>query len=134
MEDVEALANHYAAAGQRETSICYLRRSAAQAAVGMAAQLGALVEISAALNALATAHGMRGLHRERVELARRRLALSRSPGFADMREQVSLLCETPLAQLVVGEFSEALPHLLGAGPWKTNMAASELTGCATTAA
>jgi ATP/maltotriose-dependent transcriptional regulator MalT len=80
----------------------------------MAEQLGAPVELSAALNAQATAYGVRGLHRERVELARRRLALSRGPGFADVREQVSLLCETGLALLVVGEFAQALPYLLEA--------------------
>lgn len=86
----------------------------AQAAVEMAEQLGAPVELSAALHAQATAYGVRGLHRERVALARRRLALSRGPGFADAREQVSLLCEAGLALLVVGEFAEALPHLLEA--------------------
>jgi DNA-binding SARP family transcriptional activator len=86
----------------------------AQAAVEMAEQLGAPVELSAALSALATAYGVRGLHRERVELARRRLALSRGPGFTDARDQVNLLCEFGLALLVVGEFTEALPHLLEA--------------------
>jgi DNA-binding SARP family transcriptional activator len=86
----------------------------ARAAVAMGEQLEAPIELSAALGALDTVYGARGLYRERVQLSQRRLALSRDPRFGDVRERVSLLCQTGNAQLFVGDYAQALPPLLEA--------------------
>lgn len=86
----------------------------ARAAVEMVEQLDAPVELSAALGALDTVYGARGLYRERVQLSQRRLALSRDSRFGDLRERVSLLCQTGNALLFVGDYAQALPHLLEA--------------------
>lgn len=86
----------------------------ANAAVAMGEQLDAPVELSAALGALDTVYGARGLYRERVQLSQRRLALSRDARFGDLRERVSLSCQTGNASLFVGDYAQALPHLLEA--------------------
>lgn len=86
----------------------------ARAAVEMGEQIDAPVELSAALGALDTVYGARGLYRERVQLSQRRLALSRGPHFGDVRERVSLLCQTGNALSFVGDYAQALPHLLEA--------------------
>ena len=86
----------------------------ARAAVAMGELLDAPVELSAALGALDNVYGARGLYRERVQLSQRRLALSRDPRFGDLREQVSLLCQTGNALLFVGDYAQALPYLLEA--------------------
>jgi tetratricopeptide (TPR) repeat protein len=77
----------------------------------MAEQLDAPLELSAALDALATVYGVRGLYRERVQLALRRLALSRDPRFVNKRELCNILCQTANALLLVGEYAQALPYL-----------------------
>src|SRR3970282_1960852 len=86
----------------------------ARAAVEMGEQLDAPVELSAALGALDTVYGARGLYRERVQLSQRRLALSRDSRFGDVREQVNLLCQTGNALSFVGDYAQALPYLLEA--------------------
>lgn len=86
----------------------------ANTAVAMGEQLDTPVELSAAMGALDTVYGARGLYRERVQLSQRRLALSRDPRFGDVRERVSLLCQTGNALSFVGDYAQALPHLLEA--------------------
>ncbi len=86
----------------------------ARTAVAMGEQLDAPVELSAALGALDTVYGARGLYRERVQLAQRRLALSRDPRFGDLRERIDLLCQAGNALAFVGDHAPALPHLLEA--------------------
>jgi serine/threonine protein kinase len=83
----------------------------ALAAVEMAEGLGEPVELSAALGALSLVFGVRGMFRERVDAAKRRLTLSRDPHFSDVREQASVLIEVGASLLRVGEFAEALPYL-----------------------
>jgi len=83
----------------------------ARAAVEMAEQLDAPVELSGALDALATVYGVRGRYRERVQLALRRLGISRDVRFADKQEQCQILCQTGNALLLVGEYAEAMPYL-----------------------
>jgi hypothetical protein len=46
-----------------------------------------------------------------VDLARRRLGLIHDTRFTDGLERLSVLCQTGIALRVVGEFSQALPHL-----------------------
>lgn len=83
----------------------------ANAAIDMAEDLDALVELSAALNTLAAVYGARGLFRERLELSLRRLELSRDPRFEDTREQASILLQTGRAMTMVGEFTRAMSYL-----------------------
>jgi DNA-binding SARP family transcriptional activator len=86
----------------------------ARAAIEMIEQLDLPVELSNALDALSTIYGVRGLYRERVELALRRLTLSRDPRFNDKREHCNILCQTGNALILVGEFAQALSFLLEA--------------------
>ncbi len=86
----------------------------ARAAVAMAEQLDAPMELSAALEALATVYSTQGLLRERMQIALRRLDLSRDPRFSDRREQLNILCELGLALCAVGEYADALTHLVEA--------------------
>jgi tetratricopeptide (TPR) repeat protein len=83
----------------------------AQTAVAMAEQLAAPAELAAALTALETVYGVRGLLRERAALALRSVALSRNPAFGNRQEQCRLLCEVGNALLLVGEYSQALTYL-----------------------
>jgi tetratricopeptide (TPR) repeat protein len=84
----------------------------AQAAVDMAEQLDAPVELSAALEALAKVYFVRGLLPEQLEVSRRRLALSYAPRFGDLRERINILDGISSALILQGEYAEALPHLL----------------------
>jgi DNA-binding SARP family transcriptional activator len=86
----------------------------ARAAVAMAEQIDAPVELAAALLALETVYGVRGLLRERVALALRSVALSRDPRLGNRQEQCRLLCEAGNALLLVGEYVRALSYLLEA--------------------
>jgi DNA-binding SARP family transcriptional activator len=86
----------------------------ARAAVDMAELLDEPVALSAALKALVNVYYGRGLLRERVEVSLRRLALSRDPRFADLRERVDILLEAGDALVDVGEFAQAIPYLLEA--------------------
>lgn len=86
----------------------------ARGAVAMAEQLDAPADLSAALEALASFYSTQGMLRERLQVALRRLALSRDPRFTDRREQVNILCEAGLALCSVGENAEALDYLIQA--------------------
>lgn len=85
--------------------------SFARAAVERADQLGQPAEQSAALGALASAYGGRGLFRERVEVSLRRLQLSRDPRFQNPLERASILLETGKALVYVGEYQQAADYL-----------------------
>jgi tetratricopeptide (TPR) repeat protein len=85
-----------------------------RAAVAMAEQLDAPVELSAALESLADIYSTQGLLRERTETALRRLALSRDPRFTDRHEQVNILCQVGTALCSVGDYAQALTHLVEA--------------------
>jgi tetratricopeptide (TPR) repeat protein len=86
----------------------------ARAAVAMAEQLDAPVELSAALEALSNVYSTQGLLRERTHIALRRLVLSRDPRFTDRHEQVNILSEVGTALCAVGDYNQALTYLLEA--------------------
>lgn len=86
----------------------------ARRAVEMAEQLGNPMELSDALNALSDAYGGRGMFRERVALEQRRLELSRDPRFTDVKKRINLLNEAGAALVYVGEYEQAMSHLLEA--------------------
>jgi hypothetical protein len=76
--------------------------------------LDAPVELSIALNALADVYGGRGLFRERVQVALQQLALSRDPRFRDAQQRVNILHQAGAALAFVGEYVQAMPHLVEA--------------------
>ena len=86
----------------------------ARKAVDLAEQLGAPVELSAALEALSFAYGARGRFRERVQVSLRRLALSRDSGFGDVHERINILTQAGRSLTHVGEYAEGMPYLLEA--------------------
>jgi DNA-binding SARP family transcriptional activator len=83
----------------------------ARAAVVMAEELDAPVELATALTALETVYGVRGLLRERVALAMRSVATSRDPRFSNRQEQCRLLSEAGNALLLVGDYAQSLVYL-----------------------
>ncbi len=83
----------------------------ARAAVEMAEQLDGPVELSAALDSLGGIYSVRGLFRESLQVALRRLALSRDPRFGDLRERVSILNAAGLRLIYVGDYAQAMPPL-----------------------
>jgi DNA-binding SARP family transcriptional activator len=82
----------------------------AQEAVVTAERLDAPVELASALTTLASVYGVRGLLRERVEVALRALALSRDPRFDDVRERIHILIGVGSALVHVGEYTQAAPY------------------------
>jgi tetratricopeptide (TPR) repeat protein len=86
----------------------------ARVALEMAEQLDAPIELSAALGSLVRVYGARGLWRERVKVARQRLNVSREAHFEDLRENLDILTQIGQALMGVGEYAQAIPHLLEA--------------------
>jgi tetratricopeptide (TPR) repeat protein len=86
----------------------------AQAGVDMAENLDDPANLSAALGALASVYGGRGRFRERVQVALRRLELSRDPRFGDVYERVNALLDTGKALVHVGEYTRAMDYLVEA--------------------
>ncbi len=82
----------------------------ARDAVDMAEKLNDPIELSRALFAFSDVYFARGLLRERVKVALRRLALSRDPGFRDARQRIRVLIDTGQALWNVGEYAQAIPH------------------------
>lgn len=85
-----------------------------QVAVEMAEQLDAPAELSAALGSLVRVYGARGRWRECVQVALRRLKLSREAHFGDLRENLDILTQTGEALMGVGKYARAIPHLMEA--------------------
>jgi tetratricopeptide (TPR) repeat protein len=86
----------------------------ARAAVEMADQLNSPSELSAALSSLARVYGVRGLWRERLQVAQQRLNVSRAAQFDDLRENLDILIQVGEAMMGVGQYDQAIPHLLEA--------------------
>jgi tetratricopeptide (TPR) repeat protein len=85
-----------------------------QAAVDMASRLDSLGDLSLAYGALGNVLDGRGRLREHLEVAERRLAICRRPEFVDLREQVEALRALGSSLMNVGEYAEALTHLVEA--------------------
>ena len=83
----------------------------AQAAVNIAEQLNAPVELSSAATTLANVYGAFGLLRERVEAALRALDLSADPRFNDVSARVQILTGAGKALIDIGEYARAAPYL-----------------------
>jgi tetratricopeptide (TPR) repeat protein len=77
----------------------------------MAQQLGSQIELSAALDVLGTVHFAQGRLREHLQVALRRLEITRDPQFGDLREKLDSLRGAGSALMYTGEYAEAIPHL-----------------------
>jgi class 3 adenylate cyclase/tetratricopeptide (TPR) repeat protein len=86
----------------------------ALAAVEMAEQLDAPVELSAARKALGDYHLRLGHYRQYLHIQLGRQQLSRNERFDDLREKLNILNETALALKMVGDYAQAIPLLLEA--------------------
>jgi DNA-binding SARP family transcriptional activator/tetratricopeptide (TPR) repeat protein len=86
----------------------------ARSAVEKAESLNDAVVLSGALDALSIVYVARGLFRERVSIALRRVELSRCPDLHGSREQAHSLNEAGVALIDVGEYARAVPYLLEA--------------------
>jgi tetratricopeptide (TPR) repeat protein len=84
----------------------------AQAAVEMAGQMDNPVELSKALGALANILEGRSLLREHLQVAKRRLEISRQPDFTDFFESIEALRNAGASYLYAGEYQQALPLLM----------------------
>jgi tetratricopeptide (TPR) repeat protein len=69
------------------------------------------VDLSQAQGALANVLDGRSRLREHLEVAQRRLEITRQPGFEDLRESMDALRGVGAARMYVGEYQEALPYL-----------------------
>ena len=83
----------------------------AQAAVELAEQLDAPVELSEALETLADVYFESGRLSEYLTVSRRRLTLSRDPRFGDVRKQIQVLRDLSDAMMPVGEYAQAITYL-----------------------
>ena len=86
----------------------------AEAAVEMAEQLDAPVELSAALNSLGTLYRNRGQLRKNLLIQQKRQHLSQDPRFIDLREKLSILNDASHALKMVGNYAQAIPLLMEA--------------------
>ena len=86
----------------------------ARAAIAMAEQLDAPVELSAALEALDMDYANRQMHLECLEIALRRLELSRDPRFGDDRERIDIMLGAGGRLANIGQFARGLPYALEA--------------------
>ncbi len=83
----------------------------AEDAVEMAESLGDPVELCFALGALNTIYfGVGRLH-ESLDISKRRLEITRSPGFGDIRQRIDSLQDMGNALVQTGRFQEAIPYL-----------------------
>jgi len=83
----------------------------ARRAVALAEELDAPLELSAALEALATVFANREMFRERADASQRRVVLTEAPQFQASRERARALKEAGAALIDVGEYDQALRYL-----------------------
>jgi hypothetical protein len=77
----------------------------------MAEQLDDPVLLSLALGALANVLDGQSLLREHLQVAQRRLEITKDANFADIRERIDALRGAGAALMYIGEHSQALPYL-----------------------
>ncbi|UCD98146.1 MAG: AAA family ATPase [Chloroflexota bacterium] len=97
----------------------------AQAAVDMAELLDDPVLLSRSLGALANVLDGRSLLREHLQVALRRIEVSKDPSFADPHERIDVLRSAGLAMMYVGEYGQARPYLEEAEDYALRMQATD---------
>jgi DNA-binding SARP family transcriptional activator len=95
-------------------------------AVALAEQLDAPLELSAALESLATVFAAREMFRERADASLRRVALTDAPQFEASRERARALKEAGAALIDVGEYDQALRYLEESESLASRMHAGEV--------
>jgi tetratricopeptide (TPR) repeat protein len=95
----------------------------AKAAVALAEQLDAPVELSDALQALTYVYFARGMLPKQLATSRRRLALSHDPRFGDVDRRIAVLEDVCRELMLIGEYSQALRHLQEAESLATHIGA-----------
>jgi class 3 adenylate cyclase/tetratricopeptide (TPR) repeat protein len=100
-------------------------QSYAQAAVDMAGKLNSPVDLSQAQGALANVLDGRSRLREHLQVAEKRLEITRKPEFDDLRESLDALRGVGAARMYVGEYTEALPYLEEAEEIATRVQATD---------
>jgi len=110
----------------REPADWDLAETYARRAVEAAEALDSPVELSAALGSLDAVYLHRGLWREHAQLALQRLELSRDARFSDQQERASVLVGMGKALMSVGDYVQAIPHLLEAENLAGQMQAVDL--------
>jgi tetratricopeptide (TPR) repeat protein len=86
----------------------------AQSAVDMAEQLDDTVVLAEALGALASVLDGTSLLREHLAVAMRRFEITRGDEFTDLRERIDATRGLGAGLMYVGEYAEALPHVVEA--------------------
>ncbi len=97
----------------------------AQAAVDMAGKLNSPVDLSQAHGALANVLDGRSHLREHLQVAEKRLEITRKPEFDDLRENLDALRGVGAARMYVGEYKDALPYLVEAEEIATRVQATD---------
>jgi len=111
-EVLNALAIHVGwARVQRDTEAA---ERYARAAVEVAEQLDAPTVLCNALGTLDTVLFLRAKWRERIGFSERRLRVSRDPRVVDVRQRADALIEAAHALTCVGDYEQALPHVVEA--------------------
>ena len=102
----------------------------ALAAMDLAEQLDAPVELSGALEALTHVYYARGMLPEQLATSRRRLKICRDPRFGDVGKRIATLAGTCRTLILAGEYAQAIDHLqeaeslaaqIGAFGWYLNV-------------
>lgn len=83
----------------------------ALAAITMAEELADPELLAPALDAIAAVYDGRSRLREHLEIVLRRLAVTQSAGFDDLREKADALRGVGMARMFLGEYAQALPPL-----------------------
>lgn len=95
----------------------------AQQAVDMAERLNDPVVLSRALGALANVLDGRSLLRQHLQVAQRRLEISKDARLADPGVEIDALSGIGMALMYVGEYAQAMPHLQEAETLATSVQA-----------
>lgn len=86
-------------------------RGFAQTAADMAGRLGDPVLLSRSLGALGRVLDGQSLLREHLQIAQKRLEISRDAHIEDAGERIDVLSGIGMALMYVGEYAQAMPHL-----------------------
>jgi tetratricopeptide (TPR) repeat protein len=92
----------------------------------MAERLNSPVERSSALLTLALIYSVRGMLRERLEIAQQALAITSDPRFDNVPERIHSLIGVSAALIHLGEYAAAIPHITEAERFADQIRAVDL--------
>jgi tetratricopeptide (TPR) repeat protein len=91
----------------------------------MAGKLNSPVDLSQAYGALANVLDGRSRLREHLQVAEKRLEITRQPEFDNLRENLDSLRGVGAARMYVGEYTQAMPYLEQAEEIATRVQATD---------